>query len=256
MKSDSRPRQPMKIPAGWALLGPFPEELPPSVAEHPLTTDQIRELVNKTTRKIYDFDQLNEFRTALLWRLQRLRSFQQLTSPKLAKEKLTRLQRIEKAITELQKQLGQNDLSGVWARQNIGFAFSRSPSNRTKKRSDAIGSFRRFLADLEFARTAAQALQMETSGGPTLALSRSPVEWFVAVQLPYVFEEYLDLRVTYGHGTEGQSEAQSPYIEFAFQVLQALGVTNKGKPYRRNTIARALTSVRTGKVRRRISILR
>jgi hypothetical protein len=242
----------MNIPDDWVLLGPFPEDLPPSVAEHRLTTDQIRELVNKTTREIYDFDQLNEFRTALLWSLRRLWSFQQLASPKLAKEKLTRLQRIENAIAKLQNQLGQNDLVGVWARQNIGFAFSRSRSNRTKKRSDAISSFRRFLADLELARTAAQALQMETRG-PTLALSRSPVEWFVAVQLPYVFEKYLGLRVTYGHGTEGQGEAQGPYIEFAFQILQALGVTKKGKPYQRNTIARALTSVRTGKIRRRIS---
>ena len=57
-----------------------------------------------------------------------------------------------------------------------------------------------------------------------------------------------------GRGLRGFSDQRigGPYIRFAEAALgKKLGITNKGKPYSREAIARALTYVRAGRSRRR-----
>jgi hypothetical protein len=81
-------------------------------------------------------------------------------------------------------------------------------------------------------------------------LPRSPLEFIVGNELPKVFERHFERPAGIARVSNG-TKAGGPYIRFAVAALRELGITNKNKPYAPETVARAFTDVRTGRVRRR-----
>jgi len=80
---------------------------------------------------------------------------------------------------------------------------------------------------------------------------RSALEWLVGVKLPQIFKTFFDVPVGFSRGTA--KKALGPFIRFAEQALRELGITNYyGEPYSAETIARALSDVRTRRSRHKL----
>lgn len=75
----------------------------------------------------------------------------------------------------------------------------------------------------------------------------SPFELLAGRELPKIFREHLGLPVTLRNSAQ---EPDTPFVRFAQQALIELDVTNKGKPYSRGSIVRAVNDVK--RPRRRV----
>jgi len=154
-------------------------------------------------------------------------------------------------------------LIGGWARQEIAMTFPLNEGAPVRKTAafrtdhgqpDAAPSFNGFLAGLQRLAAAARYKAEYFPDRALYRLPRSPLEFFVANVLASVFERHFKRAAGFSRasdGTETGTETGGPYIRFAVEALRELGITNKGKPYARDTIARALSGVRAGRVRRR-----
>jgi hypothetical protein len=69
--------------------------------------------------------------------------------------------------------------------------------------------------------------------------------------LAQIFANHFDSPARKFSRLSSGSKARGPSIRFSVAALRELGITNKGKPYSPEAIARALADVRTGRVRRR-----
>jgi hypothetical protein len=115
---------------------------------------------------------------------------------------------------------------------------------------DPACSFPRFLAGLDRVIEAATDRAASLPNVAVLLLPRSPVEYLVANELKRVFEKHFGRTAGISRDPISTSKAGGPYIRFVMAALRELGITNNGKPYKSETIARAITDVRTGRVRR------
>ena len=81
--------------------------------------------------------------------------------------------------------------------------------------------------------------------------SRSPFEDLV-VRLSDVFRKEFGLEPTF-HRRASDKVPDSPFIRFVEQSLAEFRITNRGRPYSRESIAKALSDVRTGRARNKRS---
>ena len=79
--------------------------------------------------------------------------------------------------------------------------------------------------------------------------TRSPFEWVAGHYLPEVFRTHFGTTATF-HRRKGVPD--SPAIRFIEQALIELGITDSGRAYARESIAKALSDVRSGRVRRKL----
>ena len=182
----------------------------------------------------------------------------QLTSDKIARQRVQRLETIAKRADAVLALLDEG-LIGGWARQEIAMTFPLNEGAPVRKTAefrtdhgqpDAAPSFNGFLAGLQRLAAAARYKAKYFSDRALYRLPRSPLEFFVANVLPSVFERHFKRAAGFSRASDG-TETGGPYIRFAVEALRELGITNKGKPYARDTIARAVSGVRAGRVRRR-----
>jgi hypothetical protein len=74
----------------------------------------------------------------------------------------------------------------------------------------------------------------------------SAFEWLAGAELPRVFKKFFG-EPRFGRTEQGPT---GPFIHFVLAVLREFKITNRGKPYRAETIAMALTNARAGRSRR------
>jgi hypothetical protein len=185
-------------------------------------------------------------------------SLSQLTSDKIARQRVQRLKTIAKR-TDAVLALLDEGLIGGWACQEVAMTFplkEGAPVRKTAEfrtdhgQPDAAPSFNGFLAGLQRLAAAARYKAEYFPDRALYLLPRSPLEFFVGNVLPSAFKRHFKREARVSRASDG-TETGGPYIRFAVEALRELGITNKGKPYARDTIARALSDVRKGRVRRR-----
>lgn len=177
---------------------------------------------------------------------------------KIAKQGFKRLEKFANGADALLALLRADDVIGGWARQEVAMTFPSkegAPVRKTAEfrtdhgKPDPAPSFNGFLAGLERLAAAGRHKAKHSSPSALYRLPRSPFEFFVANGLAKVFERHFERRA--GSSRVSDQRIGGPYIRFAEAALKELGITNKGKPYSREAIARALTYVRAGRSRRR-----
>jgi hypothetical protein len=185
-------------------------------------------------------------------------SLSQLTSDKIARQRVQRLETIAKR-TDAVLALLDEGLIGGWACQEVAMTFplkEGAPVRKTAEfrtdhgQPDAAPSFNGFLAGLRRLAAAARYKAEYFPGRAPYLLPRSPLEFFVANVLPSVFKSHFE-RPAGASRVENGTKTGGPYIRFAVATLKELGITNNGKPYAPETVARAFRGVRSGRVRRR-----
>jgi hypothetical protein len=239
----------------WAPF-PWPKDAPPP---HPLNDEGTQRILNKVGRRFVPHGlELGALRDDLRKCYVEWCSLSQLTSDKIARRRVQRLETIAKRADAVLALLDEGVIGG-WARQEIAMTFPLKEGAPVRKTAvfrtdhgqpDAAPSFNGFLAGLQRLAAAARYKAEYFPDHALYRLPRSPLEFFVANVLPSVFEHHFKRAAGFSRAWDG-TETGGPYIRFAVEALRELGITNKGKPYARDTIARALSHVRAGRVRRR-----
>jgi hypothetical protein len=186
-------------------------------------------------------------------------SLSQLSSDKIARQRFQRLQIIAKRADAVLVALLDEGLVGGWARQEIAMTFPLNEGAPVRKTAefradhgqpDAAPSFNGLLAGLQRLVATASHKAEYFSNKAVYRLPRSPLEYLVTNVLPGVYERHFKRAARSSHPST-RTEAGGPYIRFTCAALKELGITKKGKPYKPDTIARALSDVHSGRVRRR-----
>jgi hypothetical protein len=186
-------------------------------------------------------------------------SLSQLTSDKIARQRVQRLETIAKHADAVLALLDERGVIGDWARQEIAMTFPLKEGAPVRKTAafrtdhgqpDAAPSFNGFVAGLQRLAAAARHKAEYFPDRAPYQLPRSALEFFVANVLSRVFECHFKRPTGFSRAPDG-TETGGPFIRFAVAALKELGITNKGKPYAPDTIARAWTDVHAGRVRRR-----
>ena len=240
-------------------LGPiaWPKSAPPPI---PLNDEGIQRILAKVGGRFVPHGlELGALRDDLFGCYMEWCSLSQLTSDKIARQRVQRLETIAKRADAVLALLLDEGLIGGWARQEIAMTFPLNEGAPVRKTAafrtdhgqpDAAPSFNGFLAGLQRLAAAARYKAEYFPDRALYRLPRSPLEFFVANVLPSVFERHFKRAAGFSRAWDG-TETGGPFIRFAVEALRELGITNKGKPYARDTIARALSGVRAGRVRRR-----
>ena len=186
-------------------------------------------------------------------------SLTQLTSDKIARRRVQRLETIAKRADAVLALLLDDGLIGGWARQEIAMTFPLNEGAPVRKTAefrtdhgqpDAAPSFNGFLAGLQRLAAAARHKAEYFPDFALYQLPRSPVDFIIANALSLIYERHFKRPVGRSRRSGG-SDASGPFIRFAVASLRELGIANKNKPYAPETVARALTDVRSGRIRRR-----
>jgi hypothetical protein len=167
----------------------------------------------------------------------------QRRSDKPTKDRIHRLKSIQEAAERLQKQLVPDD---VW---DWSDRYSECELLQMEVK-DLIRSLDLEIADLNF----------ELQWGPDWReasprslldrwRARSPFEWVAGHYLREVFETHFRTQATF-HRRKGVPD--SPAIRFIEQALIELKITKSGRAYTRESIAKALSDARSGRVRRKL----
>jgi hypothetical protein len=80
--------------------------------------------------------------------------------------------------------------------------------------------------------------------------SRSPLEWIAGHYLPELFEKHFGLSRKFYRRSE-DNNPDGPMIRFVERALIELEITNRGRAYARETIAKAISDMRTHRVRKK-----
>jgi hypothetical protein len=80
-------------------------------------------------------------------------------------------------------------------------------------------------------------------------ITGSPFAWLVGGRLRELFERHFGIDATF-HRNKDQTPAGA-FVGFVQQVLVEFDIKNDGKPYRPESIAKALTDARAGRLRRK-----
>jgi hypothetical protein len=235
----------------------WPKSAPPPIG-CPLNDEGTQRIIDEVgTPFVPQGLKLDELRGDLLGCFLQWCSLTQQTSDKIARERIQRLALIARRAEEVLALL-DDGLIGEWASQEVAMTFPSTEGGSVRKTAefrtdqgqpDAAPSFNGFVAGLERLAAAARHKAKYFSDKALYWLPRSPLEYFVANVLPGVFERHFERHRGQSRVSDG-TEAGGPYIRFAVATLKELGITNNGKPYSPDTIARALTDVRSGRTRR------
>jgi hypothetical protein len=237
----------------------WPKSAPPLIG-CPLNDEGTQRIIDKVgARFVPQGLKLDELRGDLLGCFLQWCSLTQLTSDKIARERIQRLALIARRAEEVLALL-DDGLIGGWASQEVAMTFPLTEGGPVRKTAefrtdqgqpDPAPSFNGCVAGLERLAAAARHKAKYFSDKALYRLPRSPFEFFVANVLTKVFEVHFGRPMRKFSRDPAGSKARGPYIRFAVAVLRELGITNNGKPYAPETIARAITDVRIGRVRRR-----
>jgi hypothetical protein len=193
-------------------------------------------------------------------------SFTQLSSDKIARRRVQRLKTIAKRADAVLALLDEG-LIGGWARQEIAMTFPLKEGAPVRKTAvfrtdhgqpDAAPSFNGFLAGLQRLAAAAKYKAEYFPDFALYQLPRSPVDFIIANALSLIYKRHFKRPAGRSRRSGGSDasgpfirDASGPFIRFAVASLWELGIANKNKPYAPETVARALTDVRSGRIRRR-----
>jgi len=174
----------------------------------------------------------------------------QRRSDKPTKDRIRRLNSIQKAAKRFERQLAPDDIWGWKDRYSECEYLDDNVKNLIRKLDLEIADLQ---FELEWGPDWHEAICLNVSP-KTLTdrwQARSPFEWIAGHYLPEAFSAHFGKKATF-HRRKGVPE--SPAVRFIERALIELGITRKsGRPYSRESIARALTSVRGGRARRRRS---
>jgi hypothetical protein len=199
----------------------------------------------------------NALRRDLLWCYTCWRTYVELGSDKNARQRIEYLQRIKKAATALRAFF--DDPIGGWAMDRIGDSFPLKEGGPVRitagwrkdhGQPDPACSFSGFRAGLD---RMVEAANYRAQSEPTVAvlnLPRSPVEYLIGNNLAECFEKHFGRKP--GRSRDGyDNQIKGPYIRFVEGALKELGITNRGKAYKPETISKVLSDVTAGRSRRR-----
>jgi hypothetical protein len=169
----------------------------------------------------------------------------QRRSDKKKRDHIRRLKAISKAADRLEELLKPDD-HWEWS-QKSDLDYLRGQI------SDLKGTLRWEIDDLKFkiewGDDANDMLLGESRDLTDASRTRSPFEWLVGEYLAETFREWFGEEPTLSRPSDGKLD--SKYLRFAEQVLIEFGVTKNGRPYEKESIARALSDVRNSRTRRR-----
>src|SRR5262249_52891328 len=249
---------PFELPDGLEKIVPWPHSVRP-LDECPLDDNGIRRILRAVgARFVPQGLKLEALRDDLVGCYIRWCSLTQLSSNKVARQRFQRFHAVAERAESLLTLL-DNGVIGGWVRAQIAMTFplkEGAPVRKTAEfrtdqgQPDPAPSFHGLLAGLHRIAESARYKAEYYSDVAHYRLSRSPLEYFVANVLPSVFESHFE-RPVGASRVEDQTKTGGPYIRFAVATLKELGITNKGEPYAPDTVARALSGVRSGRVRRR-----
>jgi hypothetical protein len=111
---------------------------------------------------------------------------------------------------------------------------------------------------MEMLATAAGKITAHPSTGPIeikladdLGIGRrGAFEWLVGERLPETYSKHFKRRAGISRNPATGS-VSGPYIRFATFALNALAISNRGRPYSAESIAKALADARTGRTRKK-----
>jgi hypothetical protein len=248
----------IELPDALEKIVPWPQSVRPLV-ECPLDDNVTRRIVSAVgARFVPQGLKLEALRDDLIGCYLRWCSLTQLSSNKVARQRFQRFHAIAKRAESLLTLL-DNGVIGGWVREQIAMTFplkEGAPVRKTAEfrtdhgQPDPAPSFCGLLAGLHRLAESARYKAAYFSDFALYRLSRSPLEYFVANVLRSVFESHFE-RPGGASRVENGTKTGGPYIRFAVATLKELGITNKDKPYAADTVARALSGVRSGRVRRR-----
>jgi hypothetical protein len=166
-------------------------------------------------------------------------------SEKRTKDRIRRLKSIQKPATQLVRQLVQDS---IW---DWSDTYSECEYLQTEVQMliNRLGSeIENLTFELNWGPNWREAIRLNVSPR-ALADSwkaRSPFEWMAGHYLPDLFRTHFGTKPTF-HRRKGVPD--SPAIRFIEGSLAELRITKSGRPYSRESIAKALTDVRVGRAR-------
>jgi hypothetical protein len=171
----------------------------------------------------------------------------QRRSDKATKDRISRLESIREAAKRLEAQLGPDDVWDWKDRYSECEYLQDHVENLTRLLTSEIDDL---MFEVEWGPDWREAIRLNV---PARALAdrwkaRSPFEWIAGDYLPQVFTAHFGKKPTFHRRKD---VPDSPAICFIERALIELGITNRGRPYSRESIAKAVTDVRTGRTRKK-----
>jgi hypothetical protein len=173
----------------------------------------------------------------------------QRRSDKPIKDRIRRLNSIQKAAKRFERQLAPDDIWD-WKDRYSECEYIDDHVKNLIHRLDLEIADLQF--ELEWGPDWHEAIRLNVSA-KTLKdrwRAHSPSEWIAGHYLPEVFRTHFGTTVTF-HRRKGVPD--SPAIRFIGQALIELQITKSGRLYSRESIAKAISDVRTLRTRRRRS---
>jgi hypothetical protein len=173
----------------------------------------------------------------------------QRRSDKPTKDRIRRLKSIQKSAKRFERQLAPDDIWD-WKDRYSECEYIDDHVKNLIQRLD--GEIEDLEYELEWGPDWLEAIRLNVSA-KTLKdqwRARSPCEWIAGHYLPEVFTTHFGRKPTFNRQ---KGVPDSPAIRFIECALTELGITNRGRPYSRESIAKAISDVRNLRTRRRRS---
>jgi hypothetical protein len=167
-------------------------------------------------------------------------------SDKPTKDRIRRLNSIRKAAKRLELQLQPDDVWD-WSDRYWECDYLQENVKDLIKRIDSD------LGDLAFELEwgpdfdEAMRLRLDPRDFAGRWRAHSPFEWVAGHYLPNLFRTHFGIKPAFHRRND---VPDSPAIRFIEKALTELGITNARRPYSRESIAKALTDLRTGRARK------
>jgi len=160
-------------------------------------------------------------------------------SPKIAKERIERLKEIRRRAYQLALLLKADDddwglIRLLWPPEDA------SPLARTQFLIELIDR-------LKMTQESPRDLVQQTE--KRFGVKGSPFEWLVGGRLKELFKKHFGIDATFHRNVDGIPAGA--FVGFVEQVLVEFNIMNGGKPYRPESIVKALTDARAGRHRRK-----
>jgi hypothetical protein len=167
-------------------------------------------------------------------------------SDKPTKDRIHRLNSIQKAAKRFERQLAPDDIWD-WKDRYSECEYLNDHVKNLIRLLDLEIADRQF--ELEWGPDWHEAIRLNVSAKTLKNRWRamSPFEWIAGHYLPEVFRTHFLRKPTFHR----RKVPDGPAIRFIERALIEFGITNSGRPYSRESIAKALSDVRTGRVRRK-----
>jgi hypothetical protein len=165
-----------------------------------------------------------------------------LSSLGRTKDEIGRLQKIKKLTTELARLLSDDETWGLLASSWHRHGFDREFGDQRR----VVESLRDAVKSTPLARSSPHEESRFFKG---LFGGGSSFEQLVDKNLPKVFKDHFHIDAASSRKADGTPGA--PYLHFALRVLKEFNITNGDKPYKAESIIRARSGQRTGRIRQK-----